>query len=53
MGHAGWGETLFVKDALPDVPLLNYFEFYYQVQGQDLGFDPEYPANIDSELAFG
>ena len=23
IGHAGWGETLFVKDVLPDTPLLN------------------------------
>jgi glycosyltransferase involved in cell wall biosynthesis len=50
VGHAGWGETLFVKDALPDVPLLNYLEFFYRSRGQDLGFDPEYPTNVDSEL---
>ena len=51
VGHSGWGETLFVKDALPDVPLLNYFEFYYRAKGQDLGFDPEYPSVIDSQLS--
>ena len=26
IGHAGWGETLFVKDALPDTPVLSFFE---------------------------
>lgn len=51
IGHAGWGETLFVKDALPDVPLLNYFEFYYNATGQDVGFDPECPATQDSILS--
>ena len=51
IGHAGWGETLFVRDALPDVPILNYFEFYYNAVGQDVNFDPEYPSNTDSQLA--
>ncbi|RYB02194.1 glycosyltransferase family 4 protein [Lichenibacterium ramalinae] len=51
VGHSGWGETMFVKDALPDVPVLNYFEFYYNAKGSDLGFDPEYPTNIDSQLS--
>ncbi len=48
VGHAGWGETLFVKDALPDTPLLNYWEFFYNSIGQDVNFDPEQPSNIDS-----
>ena len=51
IGHAGWGETMFVRDALPDVPILNYFEFYYNSVGQDVGFDPEFPANLDSQIA--
>ena len=50
IGHCGWGETMFVKDALPDVPLLNYFEFYYNAVGQDMNFDPEYPAAVDGIL---
>jgi glycosyltransferase involved in cell wall biosynthesis len=42
VGHCGWGETLFVKDVLPDVPLLANFEFYYHSHGVDVGFDPEF-----------
>ena len=42
VGHSGWGETMFVKDIFPDVPLLADFEFYYHYQGVDVGFDPEF-----------
>ncbi|ALN73673.1 glycosyltransferase family 4 protein [Aureimonas sp. AU20] len=47
VGHTGWGETLFVKDVFPDVPLLSYFEFYYSTLGADVGFDPEFPSDPD------
>jgi glycosyltransferase involved in cell wall biosynthesis len=42
VGHSGWGETLFVKDVYPKVPVLANFEFYYHVQGVDTDFDPEF-----------
>ena len=51
IGHSGWGEMLFIKDILPQTPVLSYFEFYYNSFGQDLGFDPEYPSNLDSMLS--
>ena len=47
VGHSGWGETLFVKDVWPDVPLLAYFEFYYRTEGADVGFDPTDPAGLN------
>jgi len=47
IGHNAWGETLYLKDAFPDIPLLSYFEFFYRPQGLDVGFDPEFPAEID------
>ncbi|MFC5354341.1 glycosyltransferase family 4 protein [Azospirillum himalayense] len=45
--HAGWGESLYIKDVFPDTKLLTFFEFYYQAEGGDLGFDPEFPASFD------
>jgi glycosyltransferase involved in cell wall biosynthesis len=42
VGHSGWGETLFVKDVFPNVPVLANFEFYYHVRGVDTDFDPEF-----------
>lgn len=42
LGHPGWGEILYVKDILPNVPLIGLFEFYYHSQGHDVGFDPEF-----------
>lgn len=46
IGHHGWGELLFVKDLWPDVPLVGYFEFYYQGTGADVGFDPPAPLSL-------
>ncbi|MBF0307524.1 MAG: glycosyltransferase family 4 protein, partial [Alphaproteobacteria bacterium] len=48
IGHAAWGETLFLKEVWPDSPLLSYFEFFYRPYGADLGFDPEFPPGRDS-----
>lgn len=50
IGHAGWGETLYVKDVFPDTKLVNYLEFFYHAIGADTGFDPEYPNEPDDFL---
>lgn len=49
IGHSAWGETLFLKDLWPNVPLLGYFEFFYHSHGDSAGFDPEYPLAPDDE----
>ena len=38
--HPGWGESLYVKQIFPDVPLLNYCEIFYSPFGADTNFDP-------------
>lgn len=47
-GHT-WGQTMFMKDVFPEVPLLCYFEWFYNAVGGDMGFDGK-ELNID-ELA--
>jgi len=47
IGHHGWGELLDLPDVFPGVPILGYFEFYYDPAGQDVGYDPEFPVPSD------
>lgn len=46
-GHT-WGNTMFMKDIFPDVPLLCYFEWFYNPEGADVGFDGK-PQNEDDK----
>ena len=50
IGNPGWGETLYLKDVWPESPLISLSEFYYNSQGSDIGFDPEFPIGPDSLL---
>lgn len=47
LAHPGWGETLYAKDVFPDTRLVHYCEWYYNADGADLGFDPEFPITFD------
>jgi glycosyltransferase involved in cell wall biosynthesis len=40
--HPGWGEALYVRDIFPKARLLIYAEYYYQGEGGDAFFDPEF-----------
>ncbi|WP_230531390.1 glycosyltransferase [Microvirga roseola] len=42
--NTGWGENLFLKDIWPKARHVAYFEYYYASEGQDVGFDPEFPT---------
>lgn len=42
--HPGWGEALFLKAIFPRAKLVCLMEFFYRPVGQDMGFDPEFPA---------
>jgi glycosyltransferase involved in cell wall biosynthesis len=48
VAHPGWGEPMFVKDALPQVKLVDYCEFFYRATGADVGFDPADPVDADT-----
>jgi len=48
IGHQGWGELLNLQDVFPGVPVLGYFEFFYNLHGYDVNFDPEFPSSPDS-----
>lgn len=47
VAHPGWGETLYVKEAFPQAKLIHFCEYYYQPQGADGGFDPEFPLDLN------
>jgi len=44
IAHPGWGESLFIKAVWPTVRLGLYGELFYQADGADMGFDPEFSA---------
>jgi glycosyltransferase involved in cell wall biosynthesis len=50
IGHPGWGETLYVKEVLPTVPLMLYGEFFYRTRGADVDFDPSTPQSMPEAL---
>lgn len=50
IGHHGWGELLNIDSVYPGVPVLGYFEFYYGLEGRDVGFDPEFPMPKEAGL---
>ena len=47
LAHPGWGETLFAKDVFPAARLVHLSEWYYNADGAELGFDPEFPLSFD------
>lgn len=51
IAHPGWGESLYVKQAYPRVPLIHYCEYYYHPHGADADFDPEFPLTPHAEAA--
>jgi glycosyltransferase involved in cell wall biosynthesis len=47
IGHNGWGELLNLTDVYPGVPILGYFEFFYNIVGGDVNFDPEFVMPVE------
>jgi glycosyltransferase involved in cell wall biosynthesis len=45
--HPGWGDAHFVRDYFPGADVIGLFEYYYHPRGADVGFDPEFPTQVD------
>ena len=50
IGHSGWGATFFVRDLFPETPFLAYFEWYYNLRGSSLDFDPAQQPTLNTAL---
>jgi glycosyltransferase involved in cell wall biosynthesis len=51
LAHPGWGESLPLRAIFPKAHLVTYCEFFYRVDGEDNGFDPEFPQiGIDGDV---
>ena len=51
VAHPGWGEMLPLRPIFPKARIVAYCEFYYRFNGQDVGFDPEFPEmGIDGHV---
>ena len=48
--NVGWGEGLFLKDIWPKARHVAYFEYFYAAEGQDVGFDPEFPVRNEETI---
>jgi glycosyltransferase involved in cell wall biosynthesis len=49
VGHSGFGSTLFLRELYGDVPIINYFEYFYSPRNSDMDFRKEFPnLPIDS-----
>lgn len=48
--NTGWGESLFLKDIWPKARVIAYLEYYYAAEGQDVGFDPEFPTRNEETI---
>jgi hypothetical protein len=48
--NVGWGEGLFLRDVWPKARHIAYFEYFYAAEGQDLGFDPEFPVRNEETI---
>src|SRR3954452_15669899 len=46
VGHSGFGSTLFLRELYPDVPVINYFEYYY------IPHDPDSDMDFRSDLGW-
>ena len=44
VGHSGFGSTLFLRELYPDVPIINFFEYYYRAH--DVNSDMDFRKDL-------
>lgn len=49
VGHSGFGSTIFLRE-LYDVPIVNYFEYFYRPKASDMDFRPDFPSTRMNRL---
>lgn len=49
VGHSGFGSTLFLRE-LYDVPIINYFEYFYRSRNSDMDFRADFPSTELNQL---
>ena len=49
VGHSGFGSTLFLRELYPDVPVVNFFEYFYKPHDvqSDMGFRTDLDWQLD------
>ncbi len=47
--HPGWGEALFAKNVWPEARYVVYAEWFYNLRGQEVNFDAEFPPLTEEE----
>lgn len=47
--HPGWGEAMYVRNVWPNARLVVYAEWFYNLHGQEVNFDPALPR-LSEEL---
>ncbi|MCF8216155.1 MAG: glycosyltransferase family 4 protein [Chlorobium sp.] len=50
VSHSGWGESLFLKEVFPGSRHIVYCEYFYRIDGGDVGFDPEFKMVFDDRF---
>ena len=48
LGHNGWGEIWYLKEAFPNTPLIGYFEFFYLLDEPDARFSALKNVSVDT-----
>lgn len=47
IAHPGWGDAFYLKSIFPGAKVIGLFEYFYRARGADVGFDPEFPIQLD------